>query len=163
MAQFNDHINQSKRNLEFLEQINSHCKDHFDWQVTVCFYAALHLVNAHLSKFDLQYRKHKDVKDILNPFSRLSLAKLPETEYQSYIKLQSLSRRARYLVNEKDNHLADDIAHLTYDKHLQKSIKHLDILMQYFSTRYDFTLPTIKLHCVDLKYSDLTFVETTTV
>lgn len=82
MATFDEHISQAKKNLLFLESINIHCKQFYDWQVTVCFYSCLHFVNAHLSKFDLQYRKHKDVKDALNPFS-LSPAKLPEDEYSA--------------------------------------------------------------------------------
>ena len=71
----------------------------FDWQVTICFYTAVHLINCHLANFGLQYRKHKDVKDALNPYT-ISPAKLPEDEYSAYISLQSLSRRSRYLVNE---------------------------------------------------------------
>lgn len=158
MASFDDHINQAKKNLLFLEKINQHCNSFFDWQVTVCFYSSLHLVNAHLSTFNLQYRKHKDVKDSLNPYS-LSPAKLPEEEYTSYISLQSLSRRSRYLVNEKDGNINQDNPFFTYDKHLEKSLKHLDKLSCYFMNRYKFELTPIKINCGGLNFSSLTIVK----
>ena len=142
----------------FLEKINEHCKEFYDWQVTVCFYSCLHFVNAHLSAYNLQYRKHKDVKDALNPYS-FSPAKLPEEEYTSYISLQSLSRRSRYLVNEKDGNLKNNNAFFTYDKHLQKSLKHLDKLATYFKDRYKFQLDAVKIDCSGLNYSDLTFIK----
>jgi hypothetical protein len=121
--------------------------------VTVSFYTALHLVNAHISTFNLQYRRHTDVKDVLNPYNQTSTMRLPENEYTAYMSLQSLSRRARYLVNEKDNNLTTSTAFLTYEKHLAKALKHLDVLMQYFTAKYNYTLPTIKIRCTELKIS----------
>ena len=153
MARFNDHIDQTKRNLLFLEQVNNHSNNNFDWQVTVCFYSALHLINAHLSTFNLQYRKHKDVKDVLNPYT-MSPAKLPEEEYKSYIKLQSLSRRSRYLVNEKDGNLSDDNAYLTYSVHLGKALKHLDSLILFFTNKYALRIDSINIKCEGLKSID---------
>ncbi len=151
MATFQEHITQANSNISFLQNINTSIDNCIDWQVTVAFYAALHLVNAHISSSGLQYRRHTDVKDVLNPYNKLSLLKLPEDEYTAYVSLQSLSRRARYLVSEKDGNLANNEAFLTYEKHLAKALKHLDVLMQYFTKKYDFNLPIIVIKCSELK------------
>jgi hypothetical protein len=151
LATAQEHINQANCNIIFLQNINLNINDCIDWQVAVSFYTALHLVNAHISSFNLQYRRHTDVKDVLNPFNLTSLMKLPENEYTAYMSLQSLSRRARYLVNEKDGNLSTNTAFLTYEKHLAKALKHLDVLMQYFTSRYNYGLPTIAVNCSELK------------
>ncbi len=154
MATPQEHIIQAKNNIVFLQNINHKIENCYDWQVTVAFYTALHLVNAHIATFNLQYRRHTDVKDALNPFNRISLMKLPENEYVAYMSLQSLSRRARYLVNEKDNNLSTNHAFLTYEKHLAKALKHLDLLMHYFTNKYSYSLPKIIVNCSDLKIND---------
>jgi hypothetical protein len=160
LATAQEHINQANSNIAFLQNINHNVNNCFDWQVTVSFYTALHLVNAHISTFELQYRRHTDVKDALNPYNKTSLMKLPENEYTAYMSLQSLSRRARYLVNEKDGNLATNVAFLTYEKHLAKALKHLDVLMQYFTTKYGYHLPTITVKCSELKISgDMKYLE----
>ncbi len=151
MAKFDEHISQAAHNLAFLEKINSSVSDCFDWQITVCFYSALHLVNAHLSKFDLQYRKHSDVNHALNYENRTSLAKLPEDEYIAYTALQSLSRRSRYLVNEKDGNLKENRAFFIYEKHLAKALKHLDTLLHYFNLKYGLGIRPIEVKCSGIK------------
>jgi hypothetical protein len=151
VATFQEHINQANCNIAFLQSINNAIDNCIDWQVTVAFYTALHLVNAHISSNGLQYRRHTDVKDVLNPYNKLSLLKLPEDEYAAYVSLQSLSRRARYLVSEKDGNIETKTAFLTYEKHLAKAFKHLDLLMQYFTAKYSFILPVIDVKCSELK------------
>lgn len=131
-----------------------------DWQVTVCFYAALHLVNAHLARFSLQYRSHTDAKHALNPEKVASPTKLPDDEYAAYISLQMLSRRSRYLVNEKDGQIGAGQAVYTYEKHLAKAIRHLDRLACYFRERYKLTLPVISMHCSGIKQEELKYVKT---
>ena len=155
MAKFDEHIEQAERNLHFLESINGKVQNCFDWQVTVCFYTALHVVNAHLSKYNLQYRKHRDVNFALNFENKTSPAKLPEEEYVSYMALQSLSRRSRYLVN--DQHLREDRAFFTYDKHLANAIRHLDLLLIYFSARYETRFPKLSIICNDVKAGETKF------
>ena len=151
MASFDEHIFQAKGNIKFLEEINSKIGNYTDWQVTVCFYSALHLVNAHLAQFGLQYRRHGDVKHALNPEVETSLSKLPEDEYVSYTTLQMLSRRSRYLVNEKAGNINSENAHFTYEKHLAKAIKHLDKLIVYFSKRYAVKIDPIVLRCNEIR------------
>jgi uncharacterized protein (UPF0332 family) len=147
---FKDHIGQAKSNLEFLRVINAQASNHIDWQVTACFYTACHLVNAHLSHHNMQYRSHSTVKNIISPSGNLTNIKLPEDEYAYYESLFSLSRRARYLINDKDGNVNSEIASFTYDKHLAKAVRHLDKITTYFSTLYEFELPKIELKCSQL-------------
>jgi hypothetical protein len=149
---FAAHVQQAAANLRFLAHINATAPDHRDWAVTVSFYTALHLVNAHLSQQQLQYRTHTDVKQALNP-TRLSPARLPEDEYVAYAALQMLSRRSRYLVNERDLHQTQPA--LTFDQHLARALRHLDRLLAYFAGRYGLTeLPLITVACPGLHPAD---------
>lgn len=157
MARFDDHILQAKRNLNFLSEVNNKIPNCFDWQVTVCFYTSLHLVNAHLSKYQLQYRKHKDVNYALNFANALSPARLPEDEYIAYTALQSLSRRSRYLVNEKDNKLGTHDAFLTYDVHLARALRHLNKLLQHFESRYSIAINVADIKCSEIKEGEMKF------
>lgn len=101
MATFDEHIQQAKRNLSFLHKVNTGIGQCWDWQVTISFYTAVHLVNAHIaSRSNHHYRSHELVNNAINPYSLTSLSKLPEEEYLAYIKLQNLSRRARYLCHD---------------------------------------------------------------
>lgn len=153
MPTYNDHIFQAKHNIEFLEEIEE-LKNFPDWKVTVCFYISLHLINAHLAKNQLQYRKHTDVKHAINPNVVMSLTKLPVDEYVAYEALRSLSRRSRYLVNEKDNQLKSTNPHFTYDKHFAKAIRHLDKLITFFNSKYNLGIKTIKVTCAEISQSD---------
>ena len=157
MAKYDDHIQQARRNLIFLASINNSIKDCFDWQVTVCFYTALHFVNAHLSKYGLQYRKHKDVNFALNFANTTSPARLPEDEYVAYTALQSLSRRSRYLVNEKDKNLGSEQAFFIYDKHLARGVRHLNRLLEHFDALYKIQVEPISINCPELKAGELKF------
>ena len=162
MAQFAEHIQQAKDNLDFLEFINTRDNKHCDWQVTVCFYTALHLINAHLSLFHMQYRKHVDVKDAINPRKLDSIQQgsaLPEAVYLAYMKLQSLSRRSRYLVNEKDGNLQHDQAYLTYDIHLSRALRHLNTIINFFSKKYTTEFIAIKMKCEGINKGELSFVK----
>ena len=149
-----DHISQAKTNLQFLQEINKKIDGFYDWKVTVCFYTAVHLVNSHLSNFDLQYRSHADVNYALNPETRLSLSKLHEDEFVAYVSLQSLSRRSRYLVNEKDSKLRTDQNFITYEKHYAKALRHLDKLLKFFTSKYKFEIQPIQVQCSYLSSND---------
>jgi hypothetical protein len=157
LAKYEEHLLQAKRNLRFLATINNSIEDCHDWQVTVCFYTALHLVNAHLTKYGLQYRKHRDVNFALNFTNPGSPARLPEDQYISYTALQSLSRRSRYLVNEKDQNLAANQAFLTYDKHLARALRHLNILLVHFAALYTIELKTLNVKCSEIKLNELKY------
>ena len=108
----------------------------------------------------MQYRKHVDVKDALNPQNPQSVrngSALPPNEYLAYTKLQSLSRRSRYLVNEKDGNLGKTQAFLTYDIHLSKSLKHLNTLIKFFSNKYNIPVTPISVTCSGINKGDLSF------
>lgn len=157
MARFDDHILQAKRNLNFLSAINQSVSEYYDWQVTVCFYAALHIVNAHLAMYNLQYRKHKDVNFALNFASQTSPARLPEEEYLAYTALQSLSRRSRYLVNEKDGKIGSTTPFLTYEIHLARALRHLNKLIHHFDTHYKIGIDPITIRCSEIKQDELKY------
>lgn len=154
MAVFEEHIAQANSNLQFLQTVNQNVKNYYDWQVTVCFYTALHLVNAHLTKHSLQYRQHKDVNYALNPEVHVSVSKLPMPEYEAYINLQRLSRRSRYLVSEKTKKVTDLTGHFTYEVHLGRAARNLDKLMCYFNKLYNLSLPSISFTCTELTNKD---------
>ena len=66
-----------------------------------------------------------------------------------------LSRRSRYLVNEKDSQIGSTNAFLTHDVHLAKSVKHLDCLVTFFQNKYKVYLPTISIKCSGLNGQSL--------
>lgn len=158
MATFSEHIKQSKENLEFLESINNSddTRKFWDWQVTSCFYIAVHLINAHTANFELHYRSHDDVNKALNPFSKLSPCKFNEDEYLAYTKLQNLSRRSRYLVSDNLKDKSEG-ARFTYEKHLKKAIVHLDTLLESISSKYEVNFEHKKIHCQNLKDRELRY------
>lgn len=150
MASFDEHILQATSNLKFLEETNAKSQSFWDWQITTAFYVAVHVVNAHLAKVgNLHYRTHEDVKNAINPHRPLALGKIDEQMYLCYVKLEGLSRRARYLCHDSpDNHAT--IGHITCDKHFTKSIRKLEPLLVYFKNMYTLTLPVTKVKSPEL-------------
>lgn len=133
MGTFTEHINQAKQNLSFLSSVNENINNRWDWQVTVCFYSAVHLINAHIvSKTSKNYLTHGQVAEVINPYATLSLGSIDENTYVSYTKLHQLSRRSRYLLSENYDKTIDvQTACLTYDKHFKKAIHHLDVIIEF--------------------------------
>ena len=158
MADFNDHIDQAKKNIEFLQGINANLNDFWDWQVTCCFYIAVHLVNAHLAKkANLHYRSHEEVANAINPYNVLSITKLAEPVYLCYEKLRGLSRRSRYLTHEKAKQKDDEFYHPTVDKHLAKALYKLDEIMIYFEQEYKISFDVIEIDCIEIKTASLKY------
>lgn len=155
MGSFTEHIIHSESNLDFLSKVNSSINDRWDWQVTVCFYSALHLMNAHIvAKTGKNYLSHSQVAEVINPYNQLSIAKLDEETYLSYNKLFQLSRRSRYLLSEnfKKVKIVDvQPACITYDKHFKKAIYHLDKVITYISKNYSVAFKKTKVDCIELK------------
>lgn len=139
----------------FLSKISTNVEDCWDWQVTVCFYSALHLINSHIViKTGANYLSHSKVEEIINPFNKLSVARLDEKIFTSYIKLFQLSRRSRYLLSEnfkKGNNLDILPASVTYSKHLKKAIYHLEIIINFIKNNYKESFPQVEVKCIDLK------------
>lgn len=154
MASFEEHITQAKRNLAFLEKINSGCNEHWDWQVTACFYTAVHLANAHIArKINGHFRTHSQVKQALNPEVQLSPTKWNEIHYKAYVKLMNLSRRSRYLCHDNTNDSSES-CFLTYDVHFIKSLKNLDQLLHFFTTEYEIQFNTSYINCILLNQGE---------
>lgn len=154
MASFDEHIQQARNNLKFLTETNSKNRIFWDWQVTTCFYIAVHIVNAHLAKVaNLHYRTHEDVKNALNPYNTLALGKIQEDIYLAYVKLESLSRRSRYLCHD-DPANSSTMAHLTHDRHLAKAIRKLDTVLNHFTVLYNLKYEKPKISCDDLSTAE---------
>lgn len=155
MGNFSEHIQQAKNNLEFLSNINEKIEKSWDWQVTTSFYVAVHLINSHIvDKTSKNYLSHNQVSDIINPFSQLSVAKLDQPTYISYTKLQSLSRRSRYLLNEnfkKNGGAAIQPACITIDRHFKKSIVHLDNILEYIKANHQVQFKKHRISCPELR------------
>lgn len=158
MASYAEHIFQSKHNLDFLVKVNTQIySGYWDWHVTVCYYVAVHLVNAHLAKtIDQHYRKHEDVAQALNPNNAMSLTKVPENIYLAYVKLQNLSRRSRYLISEEMSN-REVQSHLTYDKHFKRAINYLDTLMLFVSETHQEKFESYTMQCMEGKSNNLHF------
>jgi len=151
MASFQEHLNQAKENLKFLEQVNQNLNNFWDWQVTVCFYVAIHIVNAHIAKtLNLHYRMHHEVENAINPYRELSPTKFTEEIFTSYMKLKGLSKRSRYLTKEVDD-TTSETAYFTYDKHLARAIRHLDIIVNYLADLHNFIINPVKITCLEIK------------
>lgn len=149
MADFQSHINQAKRNLSTLYQLNQNTTDSWDWQVTIAYYVGVHLMNAHIAKKgNLHYKTHEKVKIAL--FDDMSPCKIPEDIYISYVKLENLSRRARYLCHE-DKRGDHDHAFFTFDKHFKKALIQLNQLMIFFEKEQDIQFSIIDIDCIEIK------------
>ncbi len=159
MAAFQEHLKQAKRNLSFLNSIHTNVPDCTDWQVTTCFYCALHLLNAYLAnEQNLHYSTHKEMENALNWANTLSLTKLSQDDFTTYQKLRNLSRRSRYLCSESG--VSNIAAQLTNEKEFAKSIICLDKLMVFFLKKYKAeSLQKTKLKCPTLAGESLKFFE----
>ena len=146
MADFSEHIRQAKSNLTFLSNVHTLIPNTWDWQVTVSFYSAVHLMNARIAQLaNHHYRSHEKVNDALSPFKSLSTS-LPEDEFTAYMILQNLSRRARYLCHHQGTQ-GGDRAHFTDINHFIRAIKQLDTLMQYMKTHHQVDFDVNNINC----------------
>lgn len=152
MASYQEHINQANNNLQFLQKVSCSIQESWDWQVTVCFYAAVHIINAHIAhKANQHYRSHELVSDAISPWQPLSPARLEEHEFYPYRTLQNLSRRSRYLISDDKKNQSTD-SFLTFDKHFAKAIKNLDELLSYMEARYGSQIKgLIEIECIELE------------
>ena len=151
MADYQAHIKQAKKNLTILSGISKQIDQSWDWQVTCCYYVAVHLMNAHIAKTaNLHYKTHEKVKTSL--YSPTSSCKIPDDIYTAYIKLENLSRRARYLCHDDPSNALDGSRpFFTYDKHLKKAIQQLDKLLAYFTNSYYENFGITEINCIEIQ------------
>ena len=158
MASFDEHLNQAVKNIRILEQVNNSINDSWDWQVTIGFYVALHLANAHLARtLDAHYRTHAQVSEAINPYVVLNVAKFEEDAFLSYQSLQNLSRRSRYLLNDKNVSIDPECAHFTSEKQFAKAIRELEKILTYFNKVYGYKFLSLKIKCEKIKSDKLNY------
>lgn len=157
MAEYDEHIRQSIRNLEFLGLTNKHSSSTYDWQVTISFYVAVHIINAHLAKCqNIHYRSHEEVKNAISPTTTTSLCRIDETPYLCYEKLSNCSRRSRYLICD-DVSNKEDRAFFTSEKYFARSIRNLDSILSYFNNKYGIEFPKTHIICPRLQSDKLNY------
>lgn len=155
MADLQAHVKQAKKNLATLSETSQKIKDSWDWQVTMSYYAAVHLMNGHLAaKVNLHYKTHKDVKIAL--FDERLSCKLPDDIYYAYVSLENLSRRSRYLCHE-DSQMDNTHEFKTFDRHLKKALYNLDIILKYFSAEYKLSFEKLPIDCLEIKASSYNY------
>lgn len=151
MASFDNHIKQAKSNLSLFKLVCDSSK-HLDWQVTSCYYVAVHLVNAHIAKTaNLHYKTHSEVKQAINPNNHITICALDEDIFDLYQSLEKLSRMARYLCDESgDNH--DTHSFITKEKHVIKALTRLNKIIAYFISLYpELEFDIVHIRCPRIK------------
>lgn len=163
MANFSDHISQAKKNLSFLHIINETANTHWDWQVTTCFYTGVHLINAYLADVaDMHFENHTDTLKAISPNKKGNKIAISESCYLAYRKLFNDSIRSRYLCIHSEDKTSDfnnKVAYLTHDKHFQRAIKNLDLLIDFIAQKYNVTFPNHSLDCIEMKKKSYKFFE----
>jgi hypothetical protein len=161
LASFQEHIDQARRNIDFLCLVNAANSTFCDWQTTTCFYCAVHLINSHVAQSTNQhYRTHAQVDSAINPYRTPPLASaVPPAIYVSYGLLKNLSRRARYLISHIDNN-TETRGFITKDKHFAKAVRYLDEIMQYIDSVYGIGFAQKSINCPLIKKHNLKYFNT---
>lgn len=154
MPTFQEHIDQHIHNLDFLSAISIGVGNSLDWQVTVIFYSALHLVNAHLALSGHHFRNHQDVDLLISPEGRIRDCRVDPEIYTAYRKLRSLSRISRYLINaETRTEPPNDISRIQ-QRHLARALKQLDKIIGWFIAKPRFSSKKVSVKCTDFSVNE---------
>ena len=87
-----EHMRKYNLNKIVLTEALDRCnKSHYDWITTVCFYSALHIVEAKFAKKNIDHKNHKDRENEMRE-SDLFNRKLTD----KYKMLSTYSKIARY-------------------------------------------------------------------
>lgn len=152
MPEFDSHVKQAKRNIDFLEQSNLSKVKYFDWYITTIFYSALHLINAHIVKSrDLHFNAHSKVNNAINPERPITICPVSEDCYKSYLALRKKSRVSRYLCRDNSSNEQMQKAVYVNEKEFKRAILHLDAVLDYFSTTYGVDFKKTNIHSLYLK------------
>jgi len=111
-----EHINKSKYNEKFFEDVKH---DYPDWAVTGLFYAALHLVDAFLSKKGVSVEDHKTRSWYVASVSEL------KPIYGDYRAMYDYSVNARYKMHVLNVESLNDIYSSFYLKIRRTLLKYL--------------------------------------
>jgi hypothetical protein len=98
----NEHLDKAKANERFAASLDMSDPVHAEWDLTVIFYVAVHIVQAYFSTLGLSYTTHT------NRASAIYKDKKIRGVYDDYRELENMSREARY----ECSHF--DAGHVTY-------------------------------------------------
>jgi len=141
MPSFKEHLIQVRSNWQALQL--AFATECLDWQITICFYSAYHLLQAHFAKFGKHHVSHNEVKAATDPENKKSKTRLKADIFTAYEELQVLSRRARYLFDGKNPDRSK--AYLIDETHAAAAIQHLNSIAVYFSKKYHLSFPKIMI------------------
>lgn len=133
------HIKKVIHNLNVISQLEAQGSPYRDWQITLCFYSALHLTRYHLqASANYTCTTHEDAKDRLHWQNTMPFSRMDKEPYQAYADLEGFSRRARYI---------PEISPETFEKDYIRAIQRLDKVMHYFDSKYSLSLPKTQIKC----------------
>lgn len=141
MADFDRHIQRVRENMEFLTQIRTLQLRNWDWEVTVCYYVAVHLVNAHLATRNLHPTTHDETKKYINPQGVFNNQRLPEKVYEEFMFLTNQSRVSRYMHNPGNKDPSEST--VINEKRLKLALESTNILIAYFNRLYALNIPSV--------------------
>ena len=145
MVTSSEYLSQVNKNLSFLGEVGLKTEGYLDWQITICFYVSVHLINFHLHEHNFEANTHIATERAINPFGNKPTS-LPIDVYDGYKLLSDLSRWSRYLKIPSGYRSAYSLDDPNYLKEeFVESIEQLDILLSYFGKEYGLSFPTINL------------------
>jgi hypothetical protein len=128
---------QAEKNLRILEDISREIRSCTEWQITICFYAALHLVKAHLAHCGFDCGDHTQLFGYLSGEDEKS-TEVDSTLFDHYQALYKMSRRARYLFPKGGNPASNssNVAPVFTDQDLFVALGYLSEVMEFSSSKY---------------------------
>lgn len=140
VVRFEDHVHRAKSNLEVLAVLNRYAHLDYSWQVTLCFYTAVHLINSHLLySAGETFKTHVSTLDRIDPGSAMNVNAVSLTAFKAYLRLHNRSREARYLCKVNDSgHVVRNHQGVVRMKHrhLIQCVSDLDAVLIDFTSRY---------------------------
>lgn len=130
MADAQIHEQQAKHNYSLLTQLQS-SSTYRDWQITVAFYTALHIIDCELEKKSPNWKGkflQEGIESGWYGARNLAVSKMFSDIFNNYRMLMEKSRIMRYLEREAANKKAidaitEDAAKNLIDKHLGAILK----------------------------------------
>ena len=143
---------QARKNLRILSSLCEHVSNSTDWQITLAFYASLHLLKAHLAKNGARVHNHKDLKlAISNTDSVLAKSLVvPEAVRTAHTYLYKHARISRYLFEDGGDPDVEVAPPTFADNDIIEAIRRLNIVLEFYKAKYgaSFTKTVIKLQAV---------------
>lgn len=148
MASYEEHFSRAISDLQTLKSCNhnKHIPSH--WQVTMAYYIAVQLVDAHFAKSNYHPENHDKRKLNFSPYCLTVSHRADDITYADYVFLENLSRRARYMCNDNGTP-SPEKAVPTRDKQLTKAFRLLDTIMKFMTTKHGVVFPIIDIHSTD--------------